>query len=432
MQKMKKIIIGVFLIAVLLIGMGIFIQFQEGRKDSLFLAYDDVGFLSNHLYAVKKKNKIGYVNQKGKRVIEAKYDFQKDDKNLNNYQEQYGLIPFVQNNQFGLLDETGKVLIEAKYQSLKILSKNTLLVSLNDKRSIIKKDGKILLEDYDSIEYVENSPFLIAMNNQKLFLLSRLGKIVKQDIESIYPITDFKTNKVYYVVRENNVFSLLKENKNQIEKLPLSFAIPPSIFNNTVYIIEQNTTSLYDLSGNLLNTYPCMLLSPFKNGITLYMENGNVGVYSDTRGRLTEPIYSNHVTTVNDSGYMFVSKMREDGTQAHAIVDPMGDKIVPFQDSRVIAMLGEKYVALLNFDNKVDIKTLDLEVKKKYNSLEVLDDNLYLVSDKNGFGVIDQNLNEIIPLKYKEIRYKNHKFYIKLEKEYEVRNYESKSIGKNK
>ncbi len=424
MQKIKKMIIAVFLIAVLLIGVGIFIQFREGRKDSLFLAYDDVGFLNNHLYAVRMKNKIGYVNEQGKKVIEVKYDFQKDDKNLDNYQEQYGLIPFVQNNQFGLLDETGKVLIEAKYQSLKILSKNTLLVSLNDKRSIIKTDGKSLLEDYDSIEYVENSPFLIAMNNQKLFLLSKLGKIVKQDIESIYPITDFQTNKVYYIVRENNKFSLLKENENQIEMLPLSLEIPPSIFNNTIYTIQQNTTSLYDLSGNLVNTYPCMLLSPFKNGVTLYMENGNVGVFSDTRGRLTEPIYSNHVTTVNDNGYMFVSKMREDGTQAHAIVNPMGDKIVPFQDSRVIAMLGEKYVALLNLENEVDIKTLDLEPKKEYKSLEVLDDNLYLVSNKNGFGVIDQNLNIIIPLEYKEIRYQNRKFYIKVDKGYKIKNYE--------
>ena len=424
MQKIKKMIIAVFLIAVLLIGVGIFIQFREGRKDSLFLAYDDVGFLNNHLYAVRMKNKIGYVSEQGKKVIEVKYDFQKDDKNLDNYQEQYGLIPFVQNNQFGLLDETGKVLIEAKYQSLKILSKNTLLVSLNDKRSIIKTDGKSLLEDYDSIEYVENSPFLIAMNNQKLFLLSKLGKIVKQDIESIYPITDFQTNKVYYIVRENNKFSLLKENENQIEMLPLSLEIPPSIFNNTIYTIQQNTTSLYDLSGNLVNTYPCMLLSPFKNGVTLYMENGNVGVFSDTRGRLTEPIYSNHVTTVNDNGYMFVSKMREDGTQAHAIVNPMGDKIVPFQDSRVIAMLGEKYVALLNLENEVDIKTLDLEPKKEYKSLEVLDDNLYLVSNKNGFGVIDQNLNIIIPLEYKEIRYQNRKFYIKVDKGYKIKNYE--------
>ena len=424
MQKIKKMIIAVFLIAVLLIGVGIFIQFREGRKDSLFLAYDDVGFLNNHLYAVRMKNKIGYVNEHGKKVIEVKYDFQKDDKNLDNYQEQYGLIPFVQNNQFGLLDETGKVLIEAKYQSLKILSKNTLLVSLNDKRSIIKTDGKSLLEDYDSIEYVENSHFLIAMNNQKLFLLSKLGKIVKQDIESIYPITDFQTNKVYYIVRENNKFSLLKENENQIEMLPLSLEIPPSIFNNTIYTIQQNTTSLYDLSGNLVNTYPCMLLSPFKNGVTLYMENGNVGVFSDTRGRLTEPIYSNHVTTVNDNGYMFVSKMREDGTQAHAIVNPMGDKIVPFQDSRVIAMLGEKYVALLNLENEVDIKTLDLEPKKEYKSLEVLDDNLYLVSNKNGFGVIDQNLNIIIPLEYKEIRYQNRKFYIKVDKGYKIKNYE--------
>ena len=424
MQKIKKMIIAVFLIAVLLIGVGIFIQFREGRKDSLFLAYDDVGFLNNHLYAVRMKNKIGYVNEQGKKVIEVKYDFQKDDKNLDNYQEQYGLIPFVQNNQFGLLDETGKVLIEAKYQSLKILSKNTLLVSLNDKRSIIKTDGKSLLEDYDSIEYVENSPFLIAMNNQKLFLLSKLGRIVKQDIESIYPITDFQTNKVYYIVRENNKFSLLKENENQIEMLPLSLEIPPSIFNNTIYTIQQNTTSLYDLSGNLVNTYPCMLLSPFKNGVTLYMENGNVGVFSDTRGRLTEPIYSNHVTTVNDNGYMFVSKMREDGTQAHAIVNPMGDKIVPFQDSRVIAMLGEKYVALLNLENEVDIKTLDLEPKKEYKSLEVLDDNLYLVSNKNGFGVIDQNLNIIIPLEYKEIRYQNRKFYIKVDKGYKIKNYE--------
>ena len=414
MQKIKKMIIAVFLIAVLLIGVGIFIQFREGRKDSLFLAYDDVGFLNNHLYAVRMKNKIGYVNEQGKKVIEVKYDFQKDDKNLDNYQEQYGLIPFVQNNQFGLLDETGKVLIEAKYQSLKILSKNTLLVSLNDKRSIIKTDGKSLLEDYDSIEYVENSHFLIAMNNQKLFLLSKLGKIVKQDIESIYPITDFQTNKVYYIVRENNKFSLLKENENQIEMLPLSLEIPPSIFNNTIYTIQQNTTSLYDLSGNLVNTYPCMLLSPFKN----------VGVFSDTRGRLTEPIYSNHVTTVNDNGYMFVSKMREDGTQAHAIVNPMGDKIVPFQDSRVIAMLGEKYVALLNLENEVDIKTLDLEPKKEYKSLEVLDDNLYLVSNKNGFGVIDQNLNIIIPLEYKEIRYQNRKFYIKVDKGYKIKNYE--------
>lgn len=424
MQKIKKMIIAVFLIAVLLIGVGIFIQFREGRKDSLFLAYDDVGFLNNHLYAVRMKNKIGYVNEQGKKVIEVKYDFQKDDKNLDNYQEQYGLIPFVQNNQFGLLDETGKVLIEAKYQSLKILSKNTLLVSLNDKRSIIKTDGKALLEDYDSIEYVENSPFLIAMNNQKLFLLSKLGKIVKQDIESIYPITDFQTNKVYYIVRENNKFSLLKEHENQIEMLPLSLEIPPSIFNNTIYTIQQNTTSLYDLSGNLVNTYPCMLLSPFKNGVTLYMENGNVGVFSDTRGRLTEPIYSNHVTTVNDNGYMFVSKMREDGTQAHAIVNPMGDKIVPFQDSRVIDMLGEKYVALLNLENEVDIKTLDLEPKKEYKSLEVLDDNLYLVSNKNGFGVIDQNLNIIIPLEYKEIRYQNRKFYIKVDKGYKIKNYE--------
>ena len=48
----------------------------------------------------------------------------------------------------------------------------------------------------------------------------------------------------------------------------------------------------------------------------------------------------------------------------------------------------------------------------------------YLVSNKNGFGVIDQNLNIIIPLEYKEIRYQNRKFYIKVDKGYKIKNYE--------
>lgn len=421
MKKVRKIIIGFLFIAIILIVGGILIQVLGVQgQGKLSLAYDDVGFLDNHLYAVLKKNKIGYVNKSGKQVIAPQYDLLKGDKDLSRYQEQFGKIPFVKNNQFGLLDETGKVLLDAKYPFLKILSSSSLIVSEDNKWFIIDSTGKKLTDGYDSIEFIENSSFVIATLNQQHVLLSNTGKVAQENIESIYPITDFKTNKVYYVVKENNRFSLLKEKDEQVEKITLALETPPIVSSDTIYTINQNTTVLYDLSGHLLNSYPTVLLGLFKNDVTLYLEEDKVGVYSESRGKLTDAIYSNNLSEVNDNGYMFASRVAEKGKILYTVVNPMGDKVFPLQDDKVLAMIDEKYIVFLNSENTVEIKTTKLKSCAKYQSFEILDDNLYLVSTKDGYGVINQKLEIVIPLKYEEVRYHNHQFYLKTKKGYEI------------
>ena len=93
--------------------------------------YDDAKmFASNEPAAVKKNGKWGYIDNKGKIVIEPAYE-DADSFSI-------GYAPFCENGKWGCIDKKGVVLIKPQFELLKPFFKNgTAFVVDDGKKKLI-------------------------------------------------------------------------------------------------------------------------------------------------------------------------------------------------------------------------------------------------------------------------------------------------------
>ena len=167
-------------------------RFEEFANSSF------LGRFENGVAIVRFKGKMGVIDKSGKFVVKNIYSEMGKNSEL---------IAFNKGKLWGYLDRRGKIVIQPKYSWSESFVKGAAIVMLDGKQGLISTSGKELIAiEYDEITRVE-SDFFIIEKETKRGLVNQVGKL-------IVPVE-------YQEIRQLNELTFVLVKGNQLEYLYL-------------------------------------------------------------------------------------------------------------------------------------------------------------------------------------------------------------------
>jgi hypothetical protein len=141
---------------------------KKGEVFKRLTGIDQLKFCNEGMLAVKQTGKWGYIDDRGNKVIAAKYDSCDNFKN--------GYARFRIGSKWGLVDKTGKEVVEAKYENI-FPGENGVFIFYDNSWGIMDKTGKITVTPrFYSITMFEKDRALARMGKTFTILKSPLAK----------------------------------------------------------------------------------------------------------------------------------------------------------------------------------------------------------------------------------------------------------------
>lgn len=398
----------------------------------LYLFVSNVRASQTNLIKIEEKNKIGYIDDKGKKVVNAKYmsgtNFYKgyavvkNENNLSGIINNHGDMKAYFGNYFyieryfnnyivskftseglklGLLDSNLNEVTKFKYDNITYAKYRTFLFSRDNVVGILDESGK---EIYTfAVDETDNKDIEIEVSNVPT--KNRKKKYAKLKVNASSTIINLSTGKVVYNytldninVHDNNVFSI--ESKSG---------------NNTFFVIDDDKvkykTDKYKLVR--VDDYKSNILICLKNDMKydyinlntkkIMNENENIKYYYSD-GLLLE---NKNDFEKNKNMYYIKNASRTLGEFSNInIVEP---KIVNGFIKAYTKNMKLNYIAS-------DGKFLSEE---EYDNVSNFNKFGYAIVSKNElYGVIDKTGKEVVPIKYEKITTVNDDFFRKMKNKY--------------
>lgn len=169
--------------------------------------YDDAKEFRDGLAVIRMDVKYGVIDKEGNIVIECKYD------ELGGFDE--GLANAKFEGKYGLIDKSGRTVIDFLYDQRVYFDKNDSLdgeyaeVKINGKYGMIDKTGKLVIAcEYDAPFEVRRNRLIVAKKNMKYGLLDLNGNIIA---DFVYNHIDSFNNHGMAIVNVNNMFGMVNE-----------------------------------------------------------------------------------------------------------------------------------------------------------------------------------------------------------------------------
>ena len=155
-------------------------------SDSL---YQEIHREANGYAICVKGDKIGYLDERGKQIIENKFDGFVDYDLLGNFANDRAVV--FQNKKYGIVNFDGDYLVKPKYDHIRNLGLN-FGVKKSDKWALMDSSYSIVSNyDYESIELVKNEYILFEKDGEFGIMDLKLNVILDALYSSIYKERDF-------------------------------------------------------------------------------------------------------------------------------------------------------------------------------------------------------------------------------------------------
>lgn len=172
---------------------------------------------------VKKDGLYGVLNSKGESVIPEKYDSIKSDEYCSEV-DGYAKTGYIISQKtktgviVGYVDYTGKVLVKPKYESIS-----------------------------RALEYQDEDIFLVVMENGKKGVIKNKKSIIKNNYQDI---NYYDTSDIFIIEKNGKYGFFNNEGKEILETKYTSY----SIAGNYIFVKKDETSQLFDVHGNLVNS----------------------------------------------------------------------------------------------------------------------------------------------------------------------------------
>lgn len=398
----RNIIIIVVLIIIIGVGVYFFIK-KNGRKY-------EISKVENYNYFVlKQNNSSGVIDREGNTIIESKFDDIKipnpekgifvcynDDitKVLNEQgQEVYtsykniepirlkniasdlmyekSVLKYSENDKYGLINLEGNKISNAIYDEIEGLpyKEGELLVKQNEKYGVINIKGNKLVDiKYDKIDVdgyytSENgyryAGYIVSVKTPEGYRYGYINingdLILKEEYNQISRISQIEDNENAYLIEaKNGQFGLMKNDKEIIKNEYQSITYDES---NKLLVIEKSKKyGVASLEGNII--VPTEYNQIDITGIYLYAKNSQGTVIYNTNG--TEANIDNNIAILNTSNEKYKIRINNENGTKYGVIGKDGKQII----------------------------------EEKYNYIEYLYDDYFIVSNHNSkLGVIDNKEN---------------------------------------
>ena len=353
------------------------------------LIEEDKIFINKSMLAIKKDGKYGFIDSKGKIIIQPKYDFVGKFKcglalcgnNIKvgyiNKKEDI-IIPFVYDegydfidgiaivdsaNFLGIIDIHNKKILPFRYERIIRFLDNILIVKEDNYFKILDNNGKKLLDlKFDDIKIIGNS--LACSIDGKYGLLN-------QYLET-------KSEFIY-----DDIKSLNQEDKF-ITKVRDKYGI-------------------INIDGEELKKTEYKHIGSLESGMILFIKNKKYGYFDKDLKIKIKAKYKTYKEPINNyyfKGKYALIKLKN----KYGLIDKSGKIIIPRMFDKIIntdifPIPCNKKRGKWGYVNK----KLILTIKHKYQYASPFIDSIAIVSNKKGFSLINKEGEKIIPTTYNYI-----------------------------
>ena len=286
------------------------------------------------------------------------------------------ILKYQQAGKFGLVSLEGKEITKPIYEEIDSLpyKEGELLVKQNGKYGLINIKGKILIEiEYDKIAvdeyYTDENRYeyagYIVSNTTKEgyrygYLNHREKTVLETEFNEISRVTEIHENENNYLIcAKNGQYGIYKNGEEIVTNQYQSIRYDAT---NHVFVIEKSKKyGIANLEGKLI--VPVQYNQIDITGIYLYAQNEQGVTVYNSNG--TQANIDSNVSILNTSNEKYKIRINNEEGTKYGVINKEGKQLI----------------------------------EEKYNYIEYLYDNYFIVSSENGkLGIVDDKENEKISI----------------------------------
>lgn len=389
--------------------------------------YDDIQALEykEGMLTVKQNDKFGIININGDEIIKVKYDgIQADQYSLNeNHNKKAGFIVSIKTNdgyKFGYINYKGKTLLETEYNEIARINyinddESVYLVAFkNGQAGLFKNKSKVLENEYEDIQFDNINNLLILQRNGKQGVSDLDGKkIIQLEYDNIIitgnSINAQKGDKV-------TVFN------SEGEKLKNSNFISVLETDNKNYFITIDKNENYgviDKDDNVIIDNKYTFIDYLFDNYFVAQNEQKIGIVDD-KGK--EVIKFDYDVLQKIEGTDLIQGIKNENID---LIDKNMKKILTMKNAQID--IKENYIKIYNSEDR---KYLQYNGKEVSNINVIKEAKLFAKKSNNKWGFVDKSGNIKIQYTYDMVTELNEYGYagIKLNGKWGVINSEGKII----
>ena len=318
------------------------------------------------------------------------------------------------NGKYGVVSEKGAVILPLKYSNINS-NKNGYTIKLNEKAGLFNSEGKEIIPISYHWVYTskidDNIPIVAKLNDNNAGYINTKNEWV---IPPTYQYAfDFQQGVAIVKKGRNYMYINLKgepviqDFDNYVIQNFDNYVIEPSDNTYIVGVRKECKYIVYDLNGNLLDTYDGFINNWSGNAIFGVKKGGKWG-YIDGYGKVIVPFEYEEVNNFSEG----LASVRKDGKWGY--INPKNEIVIPIEFTNKEVGSFKNGGAEYYTDRGAGLINLKGEIiaEPKYDSIEYVNGNIAIVSF-NGYNYLYDFVKE---KKLKRLRkVKIHKGFIAVE-----------------
>jgi hypothetical protein len=257
--------------------------YSKSGKLVIPIEYDDAGFFSEGLVAMKKDQKWGYLNSQGKEVISFKYE--------ETYTFSEGMALIKLNGLYGYIDSKGKEIIPPQYTEAGSFANGYARVMKKDYYGLIDTKGKTIIPAMQ-----ENILFNSDISS---YYTEELALVQYNDLFGYYDMTgnpvipckfswaDFFSDEKAVVLDSAGKYRYI--NKKGNFAFPLKYDKAYSFYKGFAIVKIEKAYQMIDTAGKIITTFPYDEIKAYIDGPAA-VRLGKLWGFIDEKGILILPL----------------------------------------------------------------------------------------------------------------------------------------------
>ena len=309
------------------------------------------------------------------------------------------------NRKYGVVSEKGTIILPLKYSFINS-NKNGYTVTLNDKTGLFNSEGKEIIPiSYRWIytdEIDDNIPIVARLNGKEGYINTKNEWVIPPTYRDAFAFRQGLAK-----VREVRDYIYINLKGEPVIQDFDADVIEPSDNTYIVGVRKECKYMVYDLNGNLLDTYN-LLRNNWSDDAIFAVKKGGKWGYIDGYGKVIIPLEYEEVRNFSEG----LAAVRKDGKWGY--INPKNEIVIPIEFTNKEVGFFKNGGAEYYTDRGAGLINLKGEIiaEPKYDSIEYVNGNIAIVSF-NGYNYLYDFVKE---KKLKRLRkVKIHKGFIAVE-----------------
>ena len=289
------------------------------------------------------------------------------------------------NGKYGVVSEKGAVILPLKYSEINS-NKNGYTVTLNEKMGLFNSEGKeiipisyrwIYTDDIDEID--DNIPIVAKLNGKEGYINTKNEWVIPPTYRDAFAFRQ----GVAIVKKGRNYMCINLKGEAVIQDFD-NYVIEPSDNTYIVGVRKECKYMVYDLNGNLLDTYDGFINNWSDDAIFAVKKGGKWG-YIDGYGKVIIPLEYEEVGDFSEG----LAAVRKDDKWGY--INPKNEVVIPIEFTNKEVGYFKNGVAKYYTDSGIGLINLKGEIiaEPKYDSIEYVRENVAIVSFDDYFYLYD-------------------------------------------